>query len=123
MGRPRAARGGGVRGGTPIAHLADSFQIRAEVHGGGLVGRHLVLAIPNTTYYEALVDANPVTRPAEVDANGMVTATIAPGVGWEEQWALSGVPSQLVAFGAEAREAAIIASIEADENAEKVGAP
>ena len=121
--RTSAGLRGGVTGAMRIAHLADSFQIRAEVHGGGLVGRHLVLAIPNTTYYEALVDANPVTRPAEVDANGMVTATIAPGVGWEEQWALSGVPSQLVAFGAEAREAAIIASIEADENAEKVGAP
>lgn len=104
--RTSAGLRGGITGAMRIAHLADSFQIRAEVHGGGLVGRHLVLAIPNTTYYEALVDANPVSRPAEVDANGMVTATSVPGVGWEEEWARSGVPRQLLALGADARGAA-----------------
>lgn len=93
---------GGVTGAMRIAHLADSFQVRAEVHGGGLVARHLVLAISNTTYYEALVDANPVVRPAEVDARGMVTATMTPGVGWESQWAETGVPAVLAPFGATA---------------------
>ncbi len=93
---------GGVTGAMRIAHLADSFQIRAEVHGGGLVARHLVLAISNTTYYEALVDANPVVRPVEVDAHGMVGATTSPGIGWEQQWAGTGVPAALVPFGAAA---------------------
>lgn len=99
--RTSAGLRGGITGAMRIAHLADSFQIRAEVHGGGLVGRHLVLSIPNTTYYEALVDANPVQRPAEVDALGMVTATTVPGVGWEEQWSQTGVPLPLVPYGAE----------------------
>ena len=70
------------------------------MHGGGLVARHLVLAISNTTYYEALVDANPVVRPAEVDARGMVGSTMSPGIGWEEQWADVGVPAALEPFGA-----------------------
>ena len=100
--RTSAILRGGVTGAMRIAHLADSFQLRAEVHGGGLIARHLTLAISNTTYYEALVTADPVVRPAEVDANGMVTATTTPGLGWEQQWALTGVPEGLKDFGAEA---------------------
>ncbi len=98
--RTSAVLRGGVTGAMRIAHLADSFQLRAEVHGGGLVARHLVLAISNTTYYEALVTGTHVKRPAEVDANGMVSATTAPGIGWEEQWALTGVPEGLRRFAA-----------------------
>ena len=90
---------GGVTGAMRTAHLADSFLIRAEVHGGGLVARHLCLAISNTTYYEALVVSNRVERPAEVDALGNVTATKSPGIGWEEEWSRSSVPAELMAFG------------------------
>ena len=100
--RTSSALRGGVTGAMRIAHLADSFQIRAEVHGGGLVARHLVLAISNTTYYEALIDGNPVVRPAEVDARGMVGATMGPGVGWESLWEANGVPSGLEQFVAHA---------------------
>ncbi|WP_127473219.1 enolase C-terminal domain-like protein [Microbacterium sulfonylureivorans] len=90
---------GGVTGAMRIAHLADSFHLRAEVHGGGLVNTHLCMAIKNTTYYEALVDSPQVVRPAEVDANGDVHALTAPGVGWESQWAVGGAPQELLDIG------------------------
>ena len=90
---------GGITGAMRIAHLADAFHLRAEVHGGGLVARHLCMAIKNNTYYEALVDSFPVRRPTEVDAQGMVRATTAPGNGWEEQWRESGVPADLASSG------------------------
>jgi L-alanine-DL-glutamate epimerase-like enolase superfamily enzyme len=90
---------GGITGAMRIAHLADAFHLRAEVHGGGLVARHLCMAIKNNTYYEALVDSFPVRRPSEVDAQGMVRATSAPGNGWEEQWRESGLPADLAAAG------------------------
>jgi L-alanine-DL-glutamate epimerase-like enolase superfamily enzyme len=46
---------GGFTGGLKVAHLAESFGMRAEVHGGGLPNLHLGLAVPNNTYYEDLV--------------------------------------------------------------------
>lgn len=72
---------GGYTGALRIAHLADSFRLRAEVHGGGLSSLHLCMAVPNTTYYESLVTSNPVTREPLVDGDGMVHAPTAPGVG------------------------------------------
>ena len=86
---------GGITGAMRTAHLADSYLLRAEIHGGGLAARHLCMAIPNTTYYEALIDSPQVKRPAEVDASGNVTATTTPGVGWESEWVQSGVPAEL----------------------------
>ena len=71
----------GVTGAMRIAHLADSFRIRAEVHGGGAVHRHLCMAIPNTTYYEALVMGNPILPNPEVGSDGLVRAPSAPGFG------------------------------------------
>ena len=44
---------GGITGGLRVAHLAESFNMRAEVHGGGLPNLHLACAIPNNTYYES----------------------------------------------------------------------
>jgi L-alanine-DL-glutamate epimerase-like enolase superfamily enzyme len=72
---------GGITGALRIAHLADAHLLRAEVHGGGAANAHLCMAIPNTTYYESLVDSNPVRRAPEVDANGLVHAPTAPGIG------------------------------------------
>jgi len=77
---------GGITGALRIAHLADAYQLRAEVHGGGLPNTHLCMAVPNTTYYESLVDSNPVRRAAEVDPNGMVHAPTTPGMGYEAVW-------------------------------------
>ncbi len=90
--RTSSALKGGVTGALRIAHLADSFLLRAEVHGGGLAATHLCMSIPNTTYYESLVDSNPVRRAPEVDANGLVHAPTGPGIGHEEAWGADAPP-------------------------------
>ncbi|MGW5363212.1 enolase C-terminal domain-like protein [Actinopolymorpha pittospori] len=81
--RTSAAFKGGITGAMRIAHLADAFRIRAEVHGGGAVNRHLCMAIPNTTYYESLIYSNPVQREAAVGPDGHVQAPTEPGIGYE----------------------------------------
>ena len=87
---------GGFTGAMRTAHLADAFLLRAEVHGPGVANRHLCMSISNTTYYESLIDSNPVRRPAEVDAEGNVHAPTLPGVGFEEAW-VAGPPAELAA--------------------------
>ncbi len=87
---------GGFTGAMRTAHLADAFLLRAEVHGGGIANRHLCMSISNTTYYESLIDSNPVRRPADVDAAGNVHAPTLPGVGFEEAW-VDGPPADLAA--------------------------
>jgi L-alanine-DL-glutamate epimerase-like enolase superfamily enzyme len=74
---------GGITGAMRIAHPDDAFRLRAEVHGDGLLNRHLCMAISNTTYYESLIKTNPVVRPAEIDSKGLVHAPTAIGVGYE----------------------------------------
>jgi hypothetical protein len=54
------------------------------------------MSISNTTYYESLIDSNPVRRPAEVDASGNVHAPTLAGVGFEEAW-VDGPPPALAA--------------------------
>jgi len=81
--RTSAAYKGGITGALRIAHLADAHRIRAEVHGMGAVNRALCMAIPNTTYYEALVWGNPVVTDPCVDARGLVAASQAPGIDWD----------------------------------------
>ena len=81
--RTSAAFKGGITGAMRIAHLADAFRIRAEVHGGGAVNRHLCMAIANTTYYESLIYSNPVQREAAVGPDGHVQAPTEPGIGYE----------------------------------------
>ncbi|MEV0408819.1 enolase C-terminal domain-like protein [Actinoallomurus sp. NPDC050550] len=82
--RTSAQYKGGITGAMRIAHLADSFQLRAEVHGPGIVNAHLCMAIPNTTYYESLVYANPVIREPAVGPDGMLRAPTAPGIGYDQ---------------------------------------
>lgn len=73
----------GITGAMRVAHLADAFLLRAEVHGSGLVAAHLCMAVPNTTYYESPVLTNPVIREACVDADGQLPAPSAPGIGYD----------------------------------------
>jgi L-alanine-DL-glutamate epimerase-like enolase superfamily enzyme len=77
---------GGITGAMRIAHLADAFRIRAEVHGPGLIHQHLCMAISNNTYYESLVTSNPVVREDCVDAHGLVHAPQTVGLGFEHLW-------------------------------------
>lgn len=83
---------GGTTGALRTAHLAESYLLRAEIHGMGLPNTHLCMSIPNTTYYESLVDSNPVRRGAEVDAQGLVHAPTAPGMGYEQVWNADDLP-------------------------------
>jgi len=94
--RTSTALRGGFTGAMRTAHLADAFLLRAEVHGPGVANRHLCMSISNTTYYESLIDSNPVRRPADVDASGNVHAPTLPGVGFEENW-VEGPPPALAA--------------------------
>ena len=89
---------GGITGALRTAHLADSYLMRAEVHGGGLVNTHLCMAISNTTYYESFIPANPVQRETAVDAAGLVHAGTTPGIGYEAEWERTGVPAGLERF-------------------------
>lgn len=73
---------GGVTGALRVAHLADSFGVRAEMHGSSLPNLHVACAIPNNTYFEVLVFGNPVVFGFPVDAQGYVTAPSLPGIGW-----------------------------------------
>lgn len=84
---------GGVTGAMRVAHLADSFLLRAEVHGGGLVNTHLCMAISNTTYYESFIPHARVERESAVGPDGLVRASSAVGVGWEAEWEQKGVPA------------------------------
>ncbi|MGN8552155.1 UNVERIFIED_CONTAM: hypothetical protein OHV15_06190 [Microbacterium sp. SLM126] len=81
--RTGAALRGGITGSLRTAHLADSYLLRAEVHGGGLPNTHLCMSIGTTTFYESLIYSNPVRRPAEVGVDGMVRAIDQPGIGWD----------------------------------------
>src|SRR5579862_6080910 len=78
--RTSANHRGGITGAMRIAHLADSFRLRAEVHGPTEPAVHLCMAIPNCTRYESLVTSNPAVREARVGADGLVRAPTAPGI-------------------------------------------
>jgi L-alanine-DL-glutamate epimerase-like enolase superfamily enzyme len=71
---------GGITGCMRTAHLADSFRLRAEVHGPEITSRHLCMAIPNTTYFESLVTSTTVIKRPEVDLEGFVHAPSEPGI-------------------------------------------
>jgi L-alanine-DL-glutamate epimerase-like enolase superfamily enzyme len=74
---------GGFTGGLRVAHLAESFNMRAEVHGGGPANLHLACAIPNTTYYESLVYSNPIDVEPGIGRDGMISPPQVPGIGWD----------------------------------------
>ncbi|HEV2109142.1 MAG TPA: enolase C-terminal domain-like protein [Thermomicrobiales bacterium] len=84
---------GGVTGGLRIAHLAESFNLRAEVHGGGPPNLHLACAIPNTTYYESLVTSNPIAVEKGIGRDGMIGPPQTPGIGWPEDAPVAAKPA------------------------------
>jgi L-alanine-DL-glutamate epimerase-like enolase superfamily enzyme len=76
---------GGITGGLRVAHLAEAFNMRAEVHGGGPANLHLACAIPNTTYYESLVYSTEVVVEEGIGADGCLSPPSVPGIGWSEE--------------------------------------
>ena len=79
--RTSAELRGGITGAMRIAHLADAFRLRAEVHGHGHYSQHLCMAISNTTYYESLVMSTNVTAKRWSTPSGLVHAPEGVGLG------------------------------------------
>lgn len=73
---------GGVTGAMRIAHLAQAFNMRAEVHGGGMANLAIACAIPNTTWYESLVKTNPIIVEPGIGRDGCISPPDVPGIGW-----------------------------------------
>lgn len=71
---------GGITGAIKIAHMAESFNLRAEVHGPGELNMHLIAAFRNTSFYESFVHSNPICQNHEVDAEGYVHVPKTPGL-------------------------------------------
>ncbi len=76
---------GGITGAIRIAHIAEGFGTTAEVHAGGILNLQLCAAIPNCTYYESFVLADPVVFDPLVGANGAATVSKTPGIGFEPE--------------------------------------
>jgi len=72
----------GITGSLRVAHLADAFQMNAELHGGGLPNVHLAAAIRNNSYYESMVLTNPINVEKGVQADGYIRAPSGPGIGF-----------------------------------------
>jgi L-alanine-DL-glutamate epimerase-like enolase superfamily enzyme len=73
---------GGITGALRVAHLADAFQMTAEVHGEGPANLQIALAIPNTSFSEYLVRSNPIEIDPIIDDEGFIHAPTEPGVGF-----------------------------------------
>jgi L-alanine-DL-glutamate epimerase-like enolase superfamily enzyme len=73
----------GVTGSMRIAHLAEAFGLKAELHGPGPVQRHLAQSIMNTSYFESFVWGNPIRVLGNPGTDGLVHAPDVPGVGWD----------------------------------------
>jgi L-alanine-DL-glutamate epimerase-like enolase superfamily enzyme len=72
------------------AHLAEAFHMNFEVHHGGnslnnVANVHLIMAIRNCEFFEVLLPAAAqkygLVEDIEVDAQGLVHAPTAPGLG------------------------------------------
>jgi L-alanine-DL-glutamate epimerase-like enolase superfamily enzyme len=73
----------GITGSMRVAHLADAYQMTAEVHAGGLPNIHLAAAVRNNSYYESMVLTNPVQIEPGVGRDGLVQAPMTPGIGYQ----------------------------------------
>jgi len=83
---------GGFTGAIKVAHLAESFGMRAQVHGMGWHNAQLCAAIPNNDYYEQLViDSEQIKElknmgPLSI-VEGYLTVPEDPGAGPQPDWA------------------------------------
>ena len=80
-----------------IAHLAEAFRMKCEIHHGGnslnnVANLHITMAIPNCDYFEVLLpdhaQKHGLVRDIEVDGEGFVHAPTGPGLGYEIDWDL-----------------------------------
>nr|WP_319490005.1 enolase C-terminal domain-like protein [uncultured Caproiciproducens sp.] len=87
----------GITGTLKIAHLAESFGMRCEIHTTtmnfmDLVNLHVSCAIRNCEYFEYFVPEDdfkfPMSGLLPIDQNGMITVPKSPGIGAELDWEL-----------------------------------
>ena len=81
---------GGISALVKTAHLAEAFHMNLEIHHGGnslnnVANLHVALAIANTDLFEVLLpdeaQKHGLITDIDVDADGMVHAFEAPGLG------------------------------------------
>jgi L-alanine-DL-glutamate epimerase-like enolase superfamily enzyme len=83
---------GGFTGSMKIAHMAESFGMRAQVHGMGHENAQLCAAIANNDYYEQIIMNEKQMKglsklgPLSI-IDGMLTVSDEPGVGYEYDFA------------------------------------
>lgn len=80
-----------------IAHVAEAFRMKCEIHHGGnslnnVANLHVTMAIPNCEYFEVLLpdeaQKHGLVSDIAVDSAGFVHAPTAPGLGYEIDWDL-----------------------------------
>jgi len=88
---------GGITPLMKIAHLAEAFKMKFEVHHGGnslnnVANLHVTMAITNCDYYEVFpcsgANKYALVEDIEVDDQGLVYAPEKPGLGYEIDWEL-----------------------------------
>ena len=88
---------GGITPMVKIAHLAEAFRMKCEIHHGGnslnnVANLHITMAVPNCEYFEVLqpdaAQKHGLVQDIEVDASGLVHAPTGPGLGYEIDWPL-----------------------------------
>jgi len=88
---------GGITPLIKVAHMADAFHMKCEIHHGGnslnnVANLHVTMAINNCDYFEVF-PANGANKyglvaDIEVDEQGLVHAPEKPGLGYEVDWEL-----------------------------------
>ena len=88
---------GGITPLVKIAHTAEAFRMKCEIHHGGnslnnVANLHVIMAIDNCDYYEVFPSSGAnkfgLVEDIEVDSNGLVYAPEKPGLGYEIDWQL-----------------------------------
>ena len=88
---------GGITPLVKIAHIAEGFGMKCELHHGGnslnnVANLHIMMAMHNCDYYEVFpaTGANKygLVEDIEVDGQGLVYAPTKPGLGYEIDWEL-----------------------------------
>ena len=82
---------GGFTGSMKIAHMSESFGMRAQVHGMGHENAQLCAAISNNDYYEQLVmnedQINGLDKLGNLSiVDGFLNVSSAPGLGYTFDW-------------------------------------
>jgi L-alanine-DL-glutamate epimerase-like enolase superfamily enzyme len=83
---------GGITSMLKIAHLAEAFAMKIEIHHGGnsmndVANLHVQMAIPNTSFMEVLLPHEAwwhgLVEEIQIDSDGFAHAPTKPGLGYE----------------------------------------